>query len=113
VIIFGVWMSQIPYPIAVKSYDETLTENDLHADIHIDKLQMGDQTMIVDIPEQNGEQPEKVRVEVSMPQHDMGSGELTAEQDESDKYTIELQYTKHDTRLLEITAKYSDEDQTK
>src|SRR5699024_5284218 len=27
VIIFGIWMSQIPYPIAVKSYNETLTEN--------------------------------------------------------------------------------------
>src|SRR5699024_911768 len=47
VIIFGIWMSQIPYPIAVKSYDETLTEDDLHADIHIGKLQMGDQKMIV------------------------------------------------------------------
>ena len=113
VIIFGVWMSQIPYPIAVKSYDETLTENDLHADIHIDKLQMGDQTMIVDIPEQNEEQPEKVRVEVSMPQHDMGSGELTAEQDESGNYTIDLPFTMPGTWLLEITATYPNDDKTK
>src|SRR5699024_5017072 len=101
VIIFGIWMSQIPYPIAVNSYDETLTEDDLHADIHIGKLQMGDQTMIVDIPEQNEEQPEKVRVEVSMPQHDMGSGELTAEQDESGNYTINLPFTMPGTWLLE------------
>src|SRR5699024_10962527 len=104
VIIFGDWMSQIPYPIAVRSYDETLTEDDLHADIHIDKLQMGDQTRIVDIPEQNEEQTEKVRVEVTMPHHDMGSSELTAEQDESGNYTINLHYTMHGTWLLEITA---------
>src|SRR5699024_8604299 len=113
VIIFGVCMSQIPYFIAVNSYDETLTKNDLNADIHIDKLQRGDQTMIVDIPEQNEEQPEKVRVEVSMPQHDMGSGELTAEQDESGNYTINLPFTMPGTWLLEITATYPDDDQTK
>src|SRR5699024_9451818 len=99
--------------IAVKSYDETLTEDDLHADIHIDKLQMGDQTMIVDIPEQNEEQPEKVRVEVSMPQHDMASGELSAEQDISGNYTINLPITMPGTWLLEITAPYPDDDQTK
>src|SRR5699024_12321497 len=103
-------MSQIPYPIAVKSYDETLTENDLHADIHIDKLEIGDQTMIVDIPEQNEEQPEKVRVEVSMPQHDMGSGEMTAEQDEAGNYTIDIPCTMPDTWALEITATYPDTD---
>src|SRR5699024_11141783 len=113
VIIFGVWMRQITYPIAVKSYDETLTENDLHADIHIDKLQMGVQTMIVDIPEQNEEQPEKVRVEVSMPQHDMGSGELTEEHDESGNYTINLPFIMIGIWLLEITATYPDEDKTK
>src|SRR5699024_6449576 len=113
VIIFGVWMSQIPYPIAVKSYDEILTENDLNTDIHIDKLQMGDQTMIVDITEQKGEQPEKVRVEVPMHQHDMGSSELTAEQDESGNYTIDLPFTMPGTWLLEITATYPDDDQTK
>src|SRR5699024_1414249 len=111
VIIFGVWMSQIPYPIAVKSYDETLTEDDLHADTHIDKLQMGDQTMIVDIPEQNEEQPEKVRVEDSMPLHGLGSGELTAEHDESGRYTVILRVTMPGTRLLEITPTYRDDDQ--
>src|SRR5699024_8274166 len=55
VIIFSDWMSQIPYPIAVKSYEETMTEDDIHEDIHIDKLQMGHQTMIVDTTEQNEE----------------------------------------------------------
>src|SRR5699024_8637547 len=113
VIIFGVWLSQIPYPIAVKSYAETLTEDDLQADSHIDKLQMCDQTMIVDIPEQNEEQAEKVRVEGTRPQHDMGSGELTAEQDESGNYTINLPFTMPGTWLLEITATYPDDDQTR
>src|SRR5699024_8222282 len=113
VIIFGIWMSQIPYPIAVKSYDETLTEDDLHADIHIGKLQMGDQKMIVDIPEQNEEQPEKVHVEASMPQHDMGSGELTAAQAASGNYTIDLPITMSGNWLLEITATYPDDDKTK
>src|SRR5699024_4861749 len=112
VIIFGVWMSQIPYPIAVKSYDETLTEDDLHADIHIDKLQMGDQTMIVDIPEQNEEQPEKVRVEVSMRQQDIGYCVLTAEQDKSRNYTINLPFTMPGTWLLVITATYPEDEQT-
>src|SRR5699024_72495 len=110
VIIFGVWMSQIPYPIAVKSYDETLTEDDLHEDIHNEELQIGEQTMIVDNAEQNEEQHENVLVEVSMHQHDVGSGKLTAEQDESGNYTINLPFTMPGTWLLEITATYPNDD---
>lgn len=108
IIVLGIWMSQIAYPIAVKSYDEILTEGEMEAEIYIDKLQMGDQEMIADIPERDGKQPKKVNVEVSMPQHDMGSGDLTAEQGESGNYTIDLPFTMPGTWLLEITATYSD-----
>src|SRR5699024_3331928 len=97
----------------VKSYDETLTEDDLHADMHIGKLQMGDQKMMVDIPEQNEEQPEKVRVEVSMPQHDMSTGGWKAEQDESVDYTIDIPFRAPGTWIIKITATYPDDEKTK
>lgn len=110
VIVLGVWMSQIAYPIAVESYDETLKTDDVEADVHIDKLQMGDREMIAVIPEFDGNAPEEVHVEVSMPQHDMGSGELTAEKNDSGDYAIELPFTMSGTWLLEMEATYANDE---
>lgn len=106
VLILGVWLSQIAYPIKVETYQETLNEEQVEAEVAIDKLQMGDRNMTAEIPEVDGEQPEDVQVQVSMPQHDMGSDELTAEETEKGHYAAELPFTMSGTWLVEITATY-------
>src|SRR5699024_9987696 len=106
VIIFGVWMSQISYPIAVKTYDESLVTDQVEADVYIGKLQMGDRKMSVSISELDGEQPENMQAKVSMPQHDMGSDDLTAEEDKGGDYSVELPFSMSGTWRLEITATY-------
>lgn len=108
VIVLGIWMSQISYPIAVKTYDETLSADQAETKVYIDKLKAGAQEMIAEIPELDGEQPESVQANVTMPQHDMGSGDLTLDQDDSDGYSIDLPFTMSGTWLLEITATYPD-----
>lgn len=106
VVVLGVWLSQIAYPMKVETYQETLEEEQVEAEVAIDKLQMGDRNMAAEIPEVDGEQPEDVQVQVSMPQHDMGSDELTAEETEKGHYTAELPFTMSGTWLVEITATY-------
>lgn len=108
VLAFGVWVSQISYPIAIKTYDETLVADQAEADLYIHQLKAGDQEMTATISEQAGDDPEDVKVEVSMPQHDMGSGTLTMEQDDAGDYTVDLPFTMPGTWLLEITATYPD-----
>lgn len=106
VVVLGVWLSQIAYPMKVETYQESLEEEQVEAEVAIDKLQMGDRNMAAEIPEVDGEQPEDVQVQVSMPQHDMGSDELTAEETEKGHYTAELPFTMSGTWLVEITATY-------
>lgn len=108
IIVFGIWMSQIAYPIAIKTYDETLTTDEIKADINIDKLQMGNREMMAEVSGFDGEPPEEVIVEVSMPQHDMGSGELIAEKDESGNYIVDLPFTMSGIWIFEMTATYPD-----
>lgn len=108
VIALGVWISQISYPIAIKTYDETLTANQAEASVSIDQLKVGDQEMTVVLSERDGSEPDTVTVEVSMPQHDMGSGKVTVEPDENGHYTIDLPFTMPGTWLLEIHAIYPD-----
>lgn len=108
IIVFGIWMSQIAYPIAIKTYDETLTTDEIKADINIDKLKMGNREMMAEVSGFDGEPPEEVIVEVSMPQHDMGSGELIAEKDESGNYIVDLPFTMSGIWIFEMTATYPD-----
>lgn len=108
VIAFGVWMSQISYPIAIKTYDEILVTNQTEADLYIHQLKAGDQKLTATISEQDGDAPDDVKVDVSMPQHDMGSGTLTMEKDDAGDYAVDLPFTMPGTWLLEITATYPD-----
>ncbi len=108
VIVLGIWMSQIAYPIAVKTYDETLVDDQVKAAVYINGLKTGDQEMTVGFSKLDGKLPESVLVEVSMPQHDMGSGELKPEREQSGDYTIDLPFTMSGTWLLAITANYPD-----
>ena len=108
VLVLGIWMSQIAYPIAVETYDETLTTNQVETDVYIGQLQVGDREMMADIATLEGEEPEEVQAKVSMPQHDMDSGQLDVEPNDSGYYTIDLPFTMSGTWLLEITATYPD-----
>ncbi|GAB4074562.1 copper resistance protein CopC [Barrientosiimonas marina] len=113
VMILGVWLSQIAYPISVETYDETLVTDNQEAEIHIDELQTGDRTMTASIPELDGEQPESVEAKVTMPQHDMGSDDIKAEENDEGNYTAELPFSMSGTWHLEMTATYSDHEKVK
>lgn len=108
IIVLGVWMSQIAYPIAVTSYDETLVAEQVEANVSIERLQMGDQKMVVHIATLDGERPVQVTVEVSMPDHDISSGKLPLEQDDSGRYTVKLPFTMGGLWSIKMTATYPD-----
>src|SRR5699024_3015282 len=69
VLILGIWLSQISYPIAVENYDETITSDHVEADVYIKELKTGDQKMTVHVADLNGEEQESVEAKVKMPQH--------------------------------------------
>lgn len=113
VIAFGVWMSQLSYPIAIKTYDETLVADQAEADLYIHQLKAGDRQLTATISDQDGDAPDDVTVEVSMPQHDMTSGTLTMDKDDAGDYTTDLPFTMPGTWLLEMTATYPDGEKEK
>lgn len=113
VLILGIWLSQISYPIAVENYDETITSDHVEADVYIKELKTGDQKMTVHVADLNGEKPESVEAKVTMPQHDMGSEDLIAEEAEDDNYRVELPFSMSGNWRLEITARYPDHEKVK
>ncbi|MDY0393200.1 hypothetical protein RWE15_00575 [Virgibacillus halophilus] len=76
VIVLGVWMSQSAYPIPIKTYEKTLVSHQMDAHVHIEKLQAGDRKMTVNLPKSGGQDAEHVTAEITMPEHDMDSGQL-------------------------------------
>lgn len=93
IICLGVWLSQIMYPVAVKSYDHLLTEKDIAIKVKIDKLQTGDQNMTVHFPTLESDPPDELIVNLSMPDHDMHSGPFTSVRSSDGTYTIKLPFT--------------------
>ncbi|MBY7145065.1 copper resistance protein CopC [Virgibacillus sp. NKC19-3] len=110
VIFAGVWMSQINYPIAVQSYDNTLITEQAEADVHIDNLQTGEQQMHIDISPLEGENPERVTVDISMPDHGMSSGPFEAEKVDSDYYQVDLPFSMSGSWHVSIRAEYEEEE---
>lgn len=108
VLILGVWLSQISYPIAVENYDETLISDHVEADVYIKELKTGDRTMEVHVDELDGEKPESVEAKVTMPQHDMGSEDVIAEEADNGGYRVELPFSMSGSWRLELTARYPD-----
>ncbi|WP_449354858.1 copper resistance CopC/CopD family protein [Virgibacillus natechei] len=106
VILIGVWMSQTNYPIAVKSYDNTLITEQAEADVQLDNLQTGDQQMNIGISPLEGEKPESVTVDISMPDHGMSSGPFEAEDAESEYYQVDLPFSMSGNWHLVIRAEY-------
>jgi len=105
-LMLGVWMSQIAYPIPVKPYEETFVDKQVKAEVYISELKTGDREMSVNISGLEGRHPEHVHVKISMPEHDMDSGELTVDEVDSGEYTTDLPFTMSGTWRLEITATY-------
>lgn len=106
VILLGVWMSQTVYPVQVETYDTTLHDGQAEANVYIEKLQMGDRNMTLEIPEIDGEKPEDITVEASMPDHGMTSGSLEAEKGKSGDYQVEVPFSMAGTWRLDIHAEY-------
>ncbi len=108
VILLGVWMSQTAYPVAVKSYDSTLTADQVEAQIHIDKLQRGEQILTASIGNVDGKKPEKINIAISMPDHGMKAGPFPAKKGKSGDYFVTLPFSMSGTWRLNIVASYPD-----
>ncbi|MGE8207363.1 copper resistance protein CopC [Heyndrickxia sp. NPDC080065] len=106
VILMGVWMSQTAYPIASKSYNSTLTDGQAKAEVNISKLQVGEQRMIVQIPDVDGKLPEEVTVNLTMPDHGMKYSASSAGTKDSSEYQVNLPFSMIGTWRIEIIAKY-------
>lgn len=106
-IFVGVWMSQIAYPLPVKSYESSLTSGQAEAEVKIDKLQAGKQTMIIRLPSLEQQVPERVSVEMSMPDHGMEAGVFVAEETRSGEYEVELPFTMPGGWNFIIRAEYA------
>src|SRR5699024_4502571 len=113
VLILGIWLSQISYPIAVVNYDETITSDHVEADVYIKELKTGEQKMTVHVADLNGEVPERLEAKVTMPQHDMVSDDLIEEKAKGDNYRVELPISMSGNWRLEITARYPDHKKVK
>lgn len=107
IIVFGVWMSQSSYPIPVKSYADTLTSENVEADVEINNLQQGTQQMMIQLPAVKGEMPEEVSIDLSMPEHGMSGEPATAEPTDSDDYyEAQLNFSMPGSWEFVIEAKY-------
>ena len=108
IIVFGVWMSQITYPNDVKTYNETLITDDVEIEINIEGLEVGDQKMTADISSFNNQRPEEVHIKVSMPAHNMESGELDATENKTGHHTLQLPFTMAGDWKIKIVSIYPD-----
>lgn len=106
VIFFGVWMSQIPYPLPIKSYASTLTADQLETEVKIDILQPGEQTMHARIPDLDGDPPDRVTVDMGMPQHGMHAGPFTGELTDAGIYEVALEFSMSGSWHITIRAEY-------
>ncbi|MFD2211802.1 copper resistance protein CopC [Virgibacillus halophilus] len=108
VIVLGVWMSQSAYPIPIKTYEKTLVSHQMDAHVHIEKLQAGDRKMTVNLPKSGGQDAEHVTAEITMPEHDMDSGQLMPKKSQSGRYHTKLPFTMAGTWHIHIQATYPD-----
>lgn len=92
ILFFGVWLSQIMYPIAVKSYDEVLTASNVDVTVAIDKLQTGNQDMVVSFVNNEGDLPDELVVHLSMPDHGMHFGPYTSVRQSDGSFLVELPF---------------------
>lgn len=109
IIFFGVWMSQIAYPVKVHEYDETLTAGNKRIQLHVDDLHTGNPNMEIQVPKLDGEEPEKVIVELYMPAHGMYEGPIQAERKDGNQYEAKLPLSMSGKWQVFIEAKYKNE----
>lgn len=105
-ILLGVWLSQSMYPIATESYDTILVAKEKEIEVKIDKLQTGEQDMTVILTDNNGDSPEEVIVNLSMPDHDMRSGPFTSQINTAGESVIELPFTMPGKWEIKINVEY-------
>ncbi len=108
IIIFGVWMSQLSYPIPVKSYADILVSDNVQAEVAINNLQQGEQQMTMKLPNVDGNMPERVTIRLSMPEHGMGAKPATAKPSESGDYQARLTFSMAGSWEFVIHAEYPD-----
>lgn len=106
IIFFGVWLSQTTYPITPKTYDNILVAKEKEITLNINKLQTGDQSMFVILPENNGKLPIDIFVNLSMPDHDMRSGPFTSKISAEGKSMIKLPFTMPGKWEIKINVEY-------
>lgn len=106
IVFMGVWLSQTMYPITAETYDNILVAKEKEIKVNIDKLQTGEQDMIVTLPEYNEQLPTDIVVNLSMPDHDMRSGPFTSDISPAGKSVIELPFTMPGKWEIKINVEY-------
>ncbi|MBM7599610.1 copper transport protein [Virgibacillus halotolerans] len=106
IILFGVWMSQSSYPLPVKSYVDILSSGNVQAEVVINNLQQGEQQMTMKLPDEDGDMPDQVTIDLSMPEHGMGAKPATAEPTDSGDYQAKLNFSMSGSWEFVIHAEY-------
>lgn len=109
IIFVGVWLSQINYPIAVKSYDTILSTDNQDIEAKINKLQSGEQDINLVLPKIDGQKAEELVINLSMPDHDMRSGPFSTTDITDNKASLTLPFTMPGIWKVEIKATYADD----
>lgn len=108
IIVLGVWMSQVAYPVPSNAYDETLKSGQAEANLHITDLRAGKQTMRLELPEVKGGSAEKVQVTMIMPLHNTTDGPFEAKAKDSNVYEVDLPFSMSGKWRIKVVAEYPD-----
>jgi copper transport protein len=112
IVLAGIWMSQMPYPLAVNheaaKYAETLQSGALQIRVEIASLQPGTQKMNLLLHNTKKKEPQKVRVNLEMEDMIIGIKQITVQKIEFGHYQAELPLTMTGKWKYTIDVEYED-----
>jgi copper transport protein len=106
VILASVLMSQIDYPLPLKSYAKMLQAENGQAYVEISNLYVGKQKMTIHLQTADGKEPQKVTVEMNVPAHNIEFDPSPAQKIGSAEYQADLPFTMAGTWEFSIDAEF-------
>jgi copper transport protein len=106
VILFGVWMSQSPYPVPAKSYVKTLESDSVQADVQISRLMLGKQTMKIHLHDPQHAQPQSLSVYIDMNNMNMELEPIPAKKTGVDTYEANVPFPMSGYWKFVVDAEY-------
>gem|GEM_PF-402494 len=108
IIVIGVWMSQIAYPVPSNSYDETLKAAGTEAHLQIADLRVGKQVMKFELPQVKGKPADKVQVTITMPAHNTSEGPFDVKAKDGEIFEVDLPFSMSGEWEIKVLAEYPD-----